>query len=124
MKSHLLRHGILGVDDNLFSSLLSLNGEDLLIGPHEGAAPEIALPIAEAVVAQRVSVASKIMEYEHAVAAWEETHVVIGLRIGGMSRLGYVFEYDASDDASNGAFGAVVVERLTERRFEDDEMGL
>ena len=134
----MLRYGQIGLDETLRSELASLTGyiEDDG-GLVEGTAPETALPIAEAVLAQRTSVASKRhfknddarffappggVIIKPTLEAWEETHVVLGLRIGSMREVGYVYGYDGEDNPASAALGDVETEALKEGLFEDDGM--
>ena len=58
---------------------------------------------------------------ESAPDAWEETHVVIGLRIGSMRKVGYVYGYEVKDDPASSAFGDVEISRLEVGAFDVDE---
>ena len=120
-----LRCGQLGFDNNLHLQLVYLDGYVEGVGLFKGIAPKIALPVTKAVVARRRSVASKRNLpdglIEPTLDAWEETHVVIGLRIGSMRSIGYVYGYEGEDDPTSSAFGDVEILRLEEGAFDADE---
>jgi hypothetical protein len=108
--------------DTIYSATIKVEGKcdrvagQTLISPI-GTAPDTPLQILEATLARRVSVISRHIFDVMEPSDWEETHIVVVLKLQGMNEMGYVYAYDSEDNEASPGFGNISVGGLKTRAF-------